>query len=249
MSLAGWSRTRSSEAWAPGPATDPTSAPSHSERGHRHRQRHARQLAHADPVQRPQQQHGDHGQHRDLVRERTDRRDVVQRGHDRDGDGQQVGADHQRARDDADARAERLGRGRHPAPALRVAVGDLQVLRARRTRRRSSPPARTTAPARRPGRRGSPGRSRPTSPGRRTRPPRPARGPGSRRRGRRVGPVRFRVAGRLPWASSAIYGGAASTLRRVAQLDANYGSTRNNRSDFSPAGILSCQHDRNTLFT
>ena len=69
----------------------------------------------------------DHRQHRDLVRERTDRRDVVQRRHHRDGDGQQVGADHQRARDDADARAERLAGGRHPAPALRVAARDLQV--------------------------------------------------------------------------------------------------------------------------
>ena len=106
---------------------DPDQHPLANDRGDPHRQRHARQLAHADPVQRAQQQQGDHGQHRDLVRERTDRRDVVQRRHDRDGDGEQVGADHQRARDDADARAEGLARGRHPAPALRVAAGDLQV--------------------------------------------------------------------------------------------------------------------------
>ena len=185
-----------------------------------------------------QQQHGDHRQHRDLVRERTDRRDVVQRGDDRDRDGEQVGADHQRARDDADARAERLGwrPRRHPRPSGSGARSP--GVRARRRRRRSPPPARTRAPGRRPGRRGSPGRSRPTSRGRRTRPPRPAPGPGSRRRGRRVGPARSRVRGWPPGGSSAICGGRSfhpSPRRRNWMTGNPEFAPRNNRSD-APGG-------------
>ena len=129
---------------APAHSTATTSATLADQRRQRHRQRHARQLAHADPVQRPEQQDRGHRQHRDLVRERPDHRDVVQRRHHRDGDGQQVGADHQRARDDADARAERLGRRRHPTPALRIAMRDLQVLERPRTRTPPSRPGRTS---------------------------------------------------------------------------------------------------------
>ena len=56
------------------------------------------------------------------------RRDVIERADHRDGDGQQIGADHECPRDHADARPERLDRRRDPAAALGVAVGDLQML-------------------------------------------------------------------------------------------------------------------------
>ncbi len=91
-------------------------------------QRQARQLADPDPVQEPQQQDGDHRQDRDLVRPGVQRRDVVQRADDRDGDGQQIGADHERARDHADARPERLDGSGDAAAPLRVAMRDLEVL-------------------------------------------------------------------------------------------------------------------------
>ena len=127
MCLEAGPERRSSEAWAPGPGP-PRPAPPRR-RSRRSPIASATRGSSRTPTQcsEPSSSKRDHRQHRDLVRERTDRRDVVQRRHDRDGDGQQVGADHQRARDDADARAEGLARGRHPAPALRVAAGDLQV--------------------------------------------------------------------------------------------------------------------------
>ena len=78
-------------------------------------------------VQEPEPQDRDHRQQRNLVREGVDRGDVVQRRHHRDCDGEQVRAHHQRAGDDAHARAERLGGRRDAAAPLRVPVRDLEV--------------------------------------------------------------------------------------------------------------------------
>ncbi len=101
---------------------------------HRHRrqgddQRHARHQAGPAPAQRAHQQDRHHRRDEAPIGpERIDRGQVAH-GRDRaDGDGEQVGADHERPREHAHPRAEGLDRRRDAAASGRIAVRHLEVL-------------------------------------------------------------------------------------------------------------------------